>query len=240
VCPSVAHTHPPTVHTGRALESDCQRRSCSLVHGAAQSGESAPGIGCRGPQTVAGAGPWHGEAAQMAPWPGSHRGSIAKLPSSGIMCAILMDDPTRGLLGSQPPDEPQRTEPDRRSAHDRVIPSGAGRPSSLEPSTAALATGRPSDPPAAGTNRSNQDAKFVGDAMRSLYRSSSTSVERGDATRVISRTDSTRPTSTPAPSKPPPPAPSSTPPGPRVDVALWLVLALGLFAIAGVMLSAAL
>lgn len=75
--------------------------------------------------------------------------------------------------------------------------------------------------------------------MRALYRTSATSIERGDATRVIGRTESVRA----MPSTPPPAhkAPiSSVPPGPRVDLTLWLVLALGLFAIAGVMLSSAL
>jgi len=77
--------------------------------------------------------------------------------------------------------------------------------------------------------------------MRSLYRSSATSIERGDATRVIGRAEAG--SIRPAPSSAPPPArqsPSSFPAGPRVDVTLWLVLALGLFAIAGVMLSGAL
>ena len=87
-------------------------------------------------------------------------------------------------------------------------------------------------------NRPSRDPKFIGDAMRSLYRSSATSVERGDATRVIGRLDAE--SIRPAPSMPPSKAPSSVPAGPRVDVTLWLVLAIGLFAIAGFMLSAAL
>lgn len=123
-----------------------------------------------------------------------------------------MDDPTRSLLGSAPPEGSNE-------------PSEAGAPSS-EPAP------RVSEP---SSDRPSRDAKFIGDAMRSLYRSSETSIERGDATRVISRAlpEPTRP----APSQRPI---SSSPPGPRVDVALWVVLALGLFAIAGVMLSAAL
>lgn len=131
------------------------------------------------------------------------------------MCAALMDDPTRGLLGSQPPEEPQ--------------------------SPASTASGGPevgssAAPP--GGNRANP--KFISDAMGSLYRSSSTRVERGDATRVIGRTE--HESARPAGSLPPPAnQPSSRPPaGPRVDVTLWVVLALGLFAIAGVMLSGAL
>jgi hypothetical protein len=138
---------------------------------------------------------------------------------SGIMCVALMDDPTRGVIGSQPPDEPQNMEP--RDAPAPVRDSNEG-------SAPAIASGRPGPNP-----------KFIGDAMRSLYRSSATSIERGDATRVIGRneTESLRP----APSVPPKPqTTSSVPAGPRVDVTLWLVLALGLFAIAGFMLSAAL
>jgi hypothetical protein len=152
------------------------------------------------------------------------RWSIAKSPGSGIMYAALMDDPTRGLIGSQPPDEPQNVKPgpDDGSAPDS---ERSPAPDSTRP--------RPNE------GAASRDPKFIGDAMRSLYRSSATSIERGDATRVIGRTDSTRP----IPSTPPPPSKhptSSSPPGPRVDVMLWLVLALGLFAIAGVMLSGAL
>jgi hypothetical protein len=132
------------------------------------------------------------------------------------MCAALMDDPTRAVLGSQPTEEPQNP-----------APSGNGLESA------------PSSIPPSG-NRPSRDPKFIGDAMRSLYRSSATSIERGDATRVIGRTEAD-------PRRLPqslPPAKqqqaSSVPPGPRVDVTLWVVLALGLFAIAGVMLSGAL
>jgi len=131
-----------------------------------------------------------------------------------------MDDPTPGVLGSQPPEEPQNT---------AQSSAAAGATAEGETGAVAPATGRP-----------GHDPKFIGDAMRSLYRSSATSIERGDATRVIGRSEtvSTRP----GPSTPPPAkhSPSSVPPGPRVDVTLWLVLALGLFAIAGVMLSGAL
>jgi len=132
------------------------------------------------------------------------------------MCAALMDDPTRAVLGSQPPDEPQNAGPEAAAAPE-------------------------SGPAPAGSNRASRDPKFIGDAMRSLYRSSATSIERGDATRVIGRTETTsvRPSASVAP-------PSTKQPignvssGPRVDVTLWVVLALGLFAIAGVMLSGAL
>lgn len=144
------------------------------------------------------------------------------------MCAILMDDPTRGVIGSQPPGEPQPvSQADGRVA---VTDSDNG--------------GKPGTEAAAGAKAPNP--KFIGEAMRSLYRSSATSIERGDATRVIGRTetDSARPSPSvrPAPSVPPPKpqTTSSAPAGPRVDVTLWVVLALGLFAIAGVMLSAAL
>jgi hypothetical protein len=136
-----------------------------------------------------------------------------------------MDDPTRGLLGSQPPDEPQSLE-----TRPGLGPT-SGAPGSDRPGQAQT-----SNPPGApgDSRRPGHDAKFIGDAMRALYRTSATSIERGDATRVIGRTDSTRP-------MPPSPAhkPTSIPPGPRVDLTLWVVLALGLFAIAGVMLSSA-
>lgn len=133
------------------------------------------------------------------------------------MCVALMDDPTRGVLGSQPPEEPQNT-----------AQSGGA--------AAQGAAGVPSPAPV----RPVHDPKFIGDAMRSLYRSSATSIERGDATRVIGRTETE--SIRPGPSTPPPTrqSPNSVPAGPRVDVTLWLVLALGLFAIAGVMLSGAL
>lgn len=133
------------------------------------------------------------------------------------MCAALMDDPTRALLGSQPPEEPQNAAPQ-----------------------AGEASARPESGPAPVADRPKADPKFIGDAMRSLYRSSATSIERGDATRVIGRTETA--SVRPAPSVPPPAMKqvSGVPAGPRVDVTLWVVLALGLFAIAGVMLSGAL
>lgn len=131
-----------------------------------------------------------------------------------------MDDPTRAVLGSQPPEEPQNT-----------AQSSAGTAESGAASPGAIAS---------GAIRPGPDPKFIGDAMRSLYRSSATSIERGDATRVIGRAEAG--SIRPAPSSTPPArqSPTSGPAGPRVDVTLWLVLALGLFAIAGVMLSGAL
>src|SRR5690349_2718583 len=116
------------------------------------------------------------------------------------MCAALMDDPTRALLGSQPPEQPQNAGPE--------------------------ASARPESAPAPVADRPSRDPKFIGDAMRSLYRSSATSIERGDATRVIGRTETT---SVRPPASVPPPATkqvSSVPAGPRVDVTLWVVLAL--------------
>lgn len=134
-----------------------------------------------------------------------------------MMCAALMDDPTRGVLGSQPPEEPQNTAQNGGSAAEGSV--GASVPGTAHPS---------------------HNPKFIGDAMRSLYRSSATSIERGDATRVIGRSEaeSARPGASTLP--PARRSPNSVPAGPRVDVTLWLVLALGLFAIAGVMLSGAL
>jgi hypothetical protein len=126
-----------------------------------------------------------------------------------------MEDPTRGMLGSSPPDGPEEPKPK---------PEVAPAPSSV---------------PAPEAARPSRDPRFIGDAMRSLYQSGESSIVRGDATRVISRTQPDLPAA-PGSQRPPAQPSSSAPPGPRVDVTLWVVLALGLFAIAGVMLSAAL
>jgi hypothetical protein len=153
-----------------------------------------------------------GNRAQIGPSPDCKNASFRDYVRG------FMDDPTRGVLGSQPPEEPQNPAPSGNSGSE-----GGG--SSIPP----------------GGNRPSRDPKFIGDAMRSLYRSSATSIERGDATRVIGRTEADL--AGPARSVPPPAkqqTTSSVPAGPRVDVTLWLVLALGLFAIAGVMLSGAL
>jgi hypothetical protein len=97
--------------------------------------------------------------------------------------------------------------------------------------------------------------------MRALFESSDVSIRRGDETRVMSRAQEAfaeiqRKTSAPppppaaSPSSPPPAAAvqdaapaapvSSRPPAPRVDAVLWIVLAAGLFAIAGWMIVYAL
>lgn len=131
-----------------------------------------------------------------------------------------MEDPTRGVLGSSPPDAPE--EPKAAEA-----PSPASVPVPAQPEVA----------------RPSRDPRFIGDAMRSLYQSGESSIVRGDATRVISRTQPDVPAAAAdakASQRPPAQPVSSAPPGPRVDVTLWVVLALGLFAIAGVMLSGAL
>jgi hypothetical protein len=86
--------------------------------------------------------------------------------------------------------------------------------------------------------------------MRALFESSDVSIKRGDETRVMSRAQEAlaeiqRKTSAPPPpnqpaSVPPPATISSRPPAPRVDAVLWIVLAVGLFAIAGWMVAYAL
>lgn len=91
---------------------------------------------------------------------------------------------------------------------------------------------------------------YVGDAMKALFESSDVSIRRGDETRVMSRAQealaeiqrkSGRPTASSAPAEAEQrQSPSSRPPAPRVDAVLWIVLALGLFAIAGWMLAYAL
>lgn len=98
------------------------------------------------------------------------------------------------------------------------------------------------------------DARFAAHAMKALFEASDVSIRRGDETRVMSRAQEAlaeiqRRTSAP----PPPPTPSmdsdaralggslsSRPPAPRVDVVLWIVLAVGIFAIAGWMILYAL
>ena len=81
--------------------------------------------------------------------------------------------------------------------------------------------------------------------MAALLRTADVKVQRGDETRVLSRTQqaladierrrpgslSNRPASESVRTF------SSGPPRPRVDTALWIVLAVGLFAIAGWMLA---
>jgi len=84
--------------------------------------------------------------------------------------------------------------------------------------------------------------------MKALLESSDVSIQRGDETKVLSRAHQAlaeiqRKSERPAAPNVPPPAvanlelPAHMRPSPRVDAVLWLVLALGLFAIAGWMLA---
>ena len=87
----------------------------------------------------------------------------------------------------------------------------------------------------------------MGNAMAALLRSADVKVQRGEETRVLSRPlevlaelERRNPgmISEPPPARDAPAyAISSRPPRPRVDTALWIVLAVGLFAIAGWMLA---
>lgn len=111
---------------------------------------------------------------------------------------------------------------------------------------------KPGGLPAPGAPPPGAEAKpagrFVGHAMKALFESSDVSIKRGDETRVMSRAQEAlaeiqRKTNPPprapqaAPSVPPPASLSTRPPAPRVDAVLWLVLAVGLFAIAGWMVA---
>ncbi len=139
-----------------------------------------------------------------------------------------------------------------------------GEQERLEPIEPEAPASGDSEPPARAST------PFVGDAMRALFESGDVRIARGDETRVISRahedalaklppqarqpappppTSPAQPPNAPArePAAPPElpspfdPTPISTaPPGPRVDVTLWVILALGLFAIASWMLLYAL
>ncbi len=106
--------------------------------------------------------------------------------------------------------------------------------------------GTPSSPPSA-------PKKTGADAMRALFESSDVTIRRGDETRVLSRAQEAlaelqkRSTPPPAPVSGAPASRSSFPPpdsrhpaGPRFDRGLWIVLAIGLFAIAGWMVAYAL
>jgi hypothetical protein len=95
-------------------------------------------------------------------------------------------------------------------------------------------------------------ARFIGAAMKTLFESSEVSIARGDETRVMSRAqdaleklhlrhpNSLRPGSPHASERAASTADSNGPERPRVDAVLWVVLALGLFAIAGWMIAYAL
>jgi hypothetical protein len=104
------------------------------------------------------------------------------------------------------------------------------------------------NPAAPGPPREPTRPKFAGgDAMAALLRSADVKISRGEETRVLSRpqellADLER--RNPGLVSDAPPAdpqavrvPSSHPPRPRVDTALWIVLAVGLFAIAGWMFA---
>ena len=102
---------------------------------------------------------------------------------------------------------------------------------------------------ASPSTRPEKKTGSVGNAMKALFESSDVSIRRGDETRVMSRAQEAlaeiQRKSAPPPPNPrsvPPPAATieSFPPGPRVDKGLWIVLAVGLFAIAGWMVAYAL
>jgi hypothetical protein len=130
---------------------------------------------------------------------------------------------------------------------------GDPEPGSEHPEQSPSSSAPPKEPAVAN--------RFVGHAMRALFESSDVSIRRGDETRVMSRAQEAfaeiqRKTAPPpshppsAPTSPLPAAakqgadpaasPSSRPPAPRVDPVLWIVLAAGLFAIAGWMILYAL
>jgi hypothetical protein len=139
------------------------------------------------------------------------------------MSVIAMQDPSRSAAQG------------RRAANPEPEPERARRESGPAPVGA-----RPSKPP---------DNRFVGHAMKALFEASDVTIKRGDETRVMSRaqealaeiqrkTDSNRPTSSQPPAEDELDWGRSL--GPRVDAVLWIVLAAGLFAIAGWMLAYAL
>lgn len=108
-------------------------------------------------------------------------------------------------------------------------------------------SGAVSIPPPPPSNPPKKSPGEVGNAMKALFESSDVSIRRGDETRVMSRAQQAladlqhRSNPPPGPGSSAPPAsreaPRSVPPGPRVDKGLWIVLALGLFAIAGWMIA---
>jgi hypothetical protein len=107
---------------------------------------------------------------------------------------------------------------------------------------------KPRDPELASPKPSGNQARFIGAAMKTLFESSDVSIKRGDETRVMSRAQDALENIQRRQSNRAPPSPenahaasySSSPPRPRVDAVLWVVLALGLFAIAGWMIAYAL
>ena len=125
-------------------------------------------------------------------------------------------------------------EPTRPSARG----DAAGEPMETGSSAAAAAPSAP----APGSRPSGPDARFLGQAMKSLFESADVSIRRGDETQVLSRAQQVlaeinRREAPPEAATEPVPLPSSSPPGPRVDAVLWIVLATGLLAIAGWMIA---
>jgi hypothetical protein len=135
-------------------------------------------------------------------------------------------------------DDSRRAGPDRRPG--QVMAPGAQKPDGAAPaSPVAAAAPKAAAPP-------KKDIRFIGGAMKSLFESADVSIRRDDETRVLSRAQEAladlqqrrglgpeHPSEHAAHASR---APSSRPPGPRVDVVLWVVLAAGLFGIAGWML----
>lgn len=135
-------------------------------------------------------------------------------------------------------------------------PEGGGEAESRERRDSELRVGEPQ------ASRASAPSKpFVGNAMLALLESGDVRVARGDETRVITKEHGDvlerfapeansgtqlRPVETPrtAARTDSTPAPATThtsaPPGPRVDVTLWAVLTVGLFAIAAWMMFYAL
>ena len=130
-----------------------------------------------------------------------------------------MEDSRRGGPGKRPDEAPAQEE----HAGDSVPPSPEG---------------------ASAKSKRPVDMRFVGGAMKSLFESADVSIRRDDETRVLSRAQEAiadleqrrGPIAPEAGVRTPSSAPPSHPPGPRVDVVLWVVLAAGLFGIAGWML----
>ena len=119
-------------------------------------------------------------------------------------------------------------------AHDESLTPRAGAGES--PRDAA-------EQPAPKAAESVKPRPFVGSAMKALFESADVSIKRDDETRVMSRAQETlaKLEAKTAPERERgsdrPPTFASSPPGPRVDMVLWIVLAVGLFGIAGWMLA---
>lgn len=102
--------------------------------------------------------------------------------------------------------------------------------------------GVPPAAPKAAARPSGPDARFLGQAMKSLFETADVSIARGDETRVLSRAQQVlaaldERAASAQQNREPASVPSSSPPGPRVDAVLWIVLATGLLAIAGWMIA---